>query len=134
MLFATIFLFPLTFFKVGMVWYSIKAGLTPNMFLIVLKIFSEIYAINSGLFHFLFGYALHLDKIRIVFSLLHRYSFQQQRVFENIVQKQEIARKEQFLIFPQCFLLDQKIVSPFVHIFDVVSVFAAELEAPKIGM
>ena len=36
---------------------------------------------------------------------------------ENIVGKEEIARNEQFLHFPQCFLLKQKIVSPFVSIF-----------------
>ena len=52
--------------------------------------------------------------------------------FENIVGKEEIARNKQFLLFPQCFLLHQKIVSPFVHIFDIISVFAAELEEPKI--
>ena len=30
---------------------------------------------------------------------------------------------EQFLLFPQCFLLNQIIVSPFVYIFDIVSPF-----------
>ena len=54
--------------------------------------------------------------------------------FENIVGKEEIARNEQFLLFPQCFLLNQKIVSPFVNIYDIVTLFAAELEEPKIGM
>ena len=42
---------------------------------------------------------------------------QKQRVFENIVGKGEIARKEQFLLFPQCFLLYRVTVSPFDHIF-----------------
>ena len=59
---------------------------------------------------------------------------QQQTAFENIEGKEEIARNEQFLLFPQCFLLYQKIVSTFVNIFDIVSLFAAELEEPKIGM
>ena len=59
---------------------------------------------------------------------------QQQIGFENIVGKEEIAHNEQFLLFPQCFLLNQKIVSPFVHIFDIISLFAAELEEPKISM
>ena len=54
--------------------------------------------------------------------------------FENIVGKGEIAHNEQFLLFPQCFLLGQIIVSPIVHIFDIISLFAAELEEPKIGM
>ena len=58
---------------------------------------------------------------------------QQQTAFDNIVGKEEIARNEQFLLFPQCFLLNQKIVSRFVHIFDIISFFAAELKEPKIG-
>ena len=48
--------------------------------------------------------------------------------------KEEIARKEQFLLFPQFFLLNQKIVSPFFNSFDIISLFAAQLEEPKIGM
>ena len=67
--------------------------------------------------------------------LLHRYLFlthQQRPAFENIVEKGEIARNKQFLIVPQCFLLKQIIVSPFVHIFAFISLFAAELEEPKI--
>ena len=59
---------------------------------------------------------------------------QQQTVFENIVGKGEIARNEQFLLFPQCFLLNQIVVSPFVLIFDVISLFGAEFEEPKIGI
>ena len=54
--------------------------------------------------------------------------------FENIVGKGDIARKEQFLLFPQCFLLNQINVSPFVHIFDIITFFAAEFEEPKIGI
>ena len=30
---------------------------------------------------------------------------QEQTAFENIVDKEEIARNKQFLLFPQCFLL-----------------------------
>ena len=48
--------------------------------------------------------------------------------------KGEIARNEQFLLFPQCFLLNQIIVSSFVHIFDIIFSFAAELEEPKSGI
>ena len=59
---------------------------------------------------------------------------QQHTTVENIVGKEEIALNEQFLLFPQCFLLNQKIVSPFVNIYDIISLFAAELEEPKIGM
>ena len=59
---------------------------------------------------------------------------QQQTAFENIVGKGEIAHNEQFLLFPQCFQHNQITVSPFVHIFDIKSLFAIELEEPKIGM
>ena len=59
---------------------------------------------------------------------------QQQTAIENIVGKEEIARNEQFLPYPQCFLLNQKIVSPFVNMFDIIYLLAAELERPKIGM
>ena len=59
---------------------------------------------------------------------------QQRTAFENIVGKEEIARNEQFLLFPQCFLFNQKIVSPFVNISDIISLYAAELEEPKIGV
>ena len=57
----------------------------------------------------------------------------QQTAFENIVGKGKIAHNEQFLLFPQCFLLTQVTVSPFLHIFDIISLFAAELEELKIG-
>ena len=46
----------------------------------------------------------------------------------------QIARKQQFLHFPQCFLLNQITVSLFVHIFDIISLFAAEMEDSKIGI
>ena len=41
--------------------------------------------------------------------------------------KGEIACNEQLLLFPQYFLLGEIIVSPFVHIFDSISVLVAEL-------
>ena len=50
---------------------------------------------------------------------------QQQTAFENIVGKGESARNEQFLLFPQCFLLNQIPVSLFVYIFAILSFFAA---------
>ena len=59
---------------------------------------------------------------------------QQQTAFGNIAGKGEIACNEQFLLFPQCFLLNQIFVTPFVHIFDIISLFAAEFEEPKIGI
>ena len=48
--------------------------------------------------------------------------------------KEEIARYEQFLLFLQCFLLNQKFVSPFVNIYDIISLFDIESEDLKIGM
>ena len=59
---------------------------------------------------------------------------QQQTVFKNIVGKGEIACKAQFLLFPQCFLPNQIIVSQFVNLFDIISLFAPKLEEPKIGI
>ena len=59
---------------------------------------------------------------------------QQQTVSENIMGKGEIALNEQFLLFPQCFLLSKIIVSPFVHIFDIISLFAAKFEESKIDI
>ena len=48
--------------------------------------------------------------------------------------KGEIAHNEQFLLFPKRFLLNQIIVSQFVHIFDIISLFATESEDPKFGL
>ena len=59
---------------------------------------------------------------------------QQQTAFENIVEKGEIARNKQFLCFPQCFQLNQRIVSLFVYVFDIKSLFANEVEEPNIGI
>ena len=62
------------------------------------------------------------------------FMHQQQTTFENIVGKKKLLVTSNFFFFPQCLLLDQKIVSPFVNIFESISLFAAELEEPKIGM
>ena len=59
---------------------------------------------------------------------------QTQAAFENIVGKGEIAHNEQFLLFPKCFQLSQITVSPFIHIFDIISLFAIEMKEPKIGI
>ena len=56
-----------------------------------------------------------------------------QTAFENIVGKEELACNKQFHLFPQCFLLNQVIASPFVYVFDIIPSFAAKLEEPKIG-
>ena len=59
---------------------------------------------------------------------------QQHTALENIIRKGEIAHNKQFLLFPRCFLLNQVIISPFVHIFEIISLFAAEFEEPRIGI
>ena len=52
---------------------------------------------------------LSIFLISYLYLLLNWIAHQQQTTFENIVEKEEIARNEQFLLFPQCFLLSQKI-------------------------
>ena len=103
-----------------------------------------IYTINSGFYKknadFYTFCLKSFNQLRPVFIVLTLYSIDtyfdasRQTVFENIVGKGEIARNEQFLFFPQCFLLNQIVVSLLVYIFDVISLFAAEFEKPKIGI
>ena len=53
--------------------------------------------------------------------------------FENNVGKEEIARNEQFLLFPQCFQLSQKIyphLSIFLH---HVFYLLLNLKSPKLA-
>ena len=64
-------------------------------------------------------YDFNSDKSQILHSVKTLYSIdthQQQTAFENIVGKEEIAHYEQFLLFPQCFVLNLIIV-PSLSIF-----------------
>ena len=63
--------------------------------------------------------------------LLHKYSFWR---INNQQLLETLWEKEKFLLFPQCFLLIQIILSPFVYIYDIISLFATEFEEPKIGI
>ena len=72
------------------------------------------------------NHASRLTFTPLILILTH----QKQTAYDNIVGKEEIARNEQFLLFPQCFLLNHIIVSPFF--FYIISSFAAELEGPKL--
>ena len=72
--------------------------------------------------------------LTLYFKDNHFKASEQQTTYENVVGKEEIACNEQFPLFPQCFLLNQKIVSPFLNISDILSSFAAELEELKIGI
>ena len=89
---------------------------------------------------FLFIYALAwnphglLKILRLTLYSINTHFDASTTAFENIVGKGEIAGYQQFLLFPQCFQLNLIIVSPFVNIFDLISLFAAELEEPKIGI
>ena len=74
----------------------------------------------------------HSPLNHVLFRLI--LTHQQQTALESIVEKGEIARNEQFLLFPQCFLLNKIIVSPSVHTFHIIPSFAAEFEEPKIGI
>ena len=69
--------------------------------------------------------------------LLHRYSFgriNNRQLLKTLWENKKIARNEQFLLFPQCFLLNQILVSSFFHIFHIISLFPAEFEEPIIGI
>ena len=59
---------------------------------------------------------------------------QQKKAFESIVGKEEIARNEQFLLFQQCFLLNQIIIPHWSIFLTLYFLFAAELEETKIGI
>ena len=59
---------------------------------------------------------------------------QQRQLLKTLWEKGEIAHNEQFILFPQCFLPNQIIVFQFVHVLDIISLFAAELEEPKLGI
>ena len=71
-------------------------------------------------------------------SYLTLYSITFQRMNITLLLKHCGKRRncsyEQFLLFPQCFILNQKIVFPFVNIYDIIALFAAEFEEPEIGM
>ena len=80
----------------------------------------------------------HKQKFQIFFLTLYcidtHFDTSTTEIFENIVGHREIASNKQFLHFPQCFLFNQIIVPPFVHIFDIISLVAFVLEDPKIGI
>ena len=75
-----------------------------------------------------------MKKILTLYSIVTHFHASTIDSFGNIVGKGEIARDEQFLLFPKCFLLNQIIVSPFFHIFDIIFLCATEFEEPKFGI
>ena len=58
------------------------------------------------MFQFTFNLSSINDFILNLYSIHTHFAHQQQTAFENIVGKEEIAHNEQFLLFPQCFLLN----------------------------
>ena len=76
---------------------------------------------------------LSFQKVLALYSINTHFDTSTKDSFENIVGKEEIACNKQFPLFPQCFLLNQIIVSLFLYIFDVISSLASECEEPKIG-
>ena len=76
----------------------------------------------------------HNPEYSTLYSINSHFDASTADIFRDIVEKEEIARNKQFLLFLQRFLLNQIIVSLFVHIFTIISLFDAELEEPKIGM
>ena len=73
--------------------------------------------------HKVFILSVYLHKTLTLHSIDTQFGASTQAAFENIVGKGEIAFNNQINV----------IVSLFVHIFDI-SLFAAELEEPKIGI
>ena len=80
------------------------------------------------------GAAVSVQHLLSLYSTYTHFNRLRKTAFESILGKEEIARNEQFLLFPQCFLLEQIILSPFVHIFAIISLFAYELGESKIGI
>ena len=89
------FLFRPCFFSLKDKFYSPFRKRTVDLFLGKIPLFHWV----------LIGRCLTLDSINT-----------QQTAFKNIVEKEEIAHNEKFLLFPQCFLLDQ-IILPHSSIF-----------------
>ena len=70
-------------------------------------------------------------KLPMLNPLLHKYSFP---CINNTQFLKKFWEKEKLLITSKCFLLNQIIVFPFVHILDIISLFAAEFEETKTGI
>ena len=78
----------------------------------------------------------HMSKVKVNFITLYSIDthFDARTTDSFWKHCEKRGNNEQFLFFPQCFLLNLITVSPFVHIFDIIHLFAIELEEPKIGI
>ena len=54
------------------------------------------------------------------------------QLLKTLWEKEKLLVTSNFSFFPQCFQLNQIIVLAFGHVFDIKSLFATELEEPKI--
>ena len=59
---------------------------------------------------------------------------QQQTAFENIAGKEGNCSLRAISPFPTMSSTQSDSCTPFVHIFDIIFLFAAQLEEPKIGL
>ena len=69
--------------------------------------------------------------------LLHRYSFwsiNNRQLLKTFWEKEKLLVTSNFSISHNVFYSIKTIVSPFVHILDIISLVALELEEPKIGI
>ena len=68
--------------------------------------------------------------------LLHRYSFRRfnnGQLLKTLWVKKKLLVMSNFSFSHNVFKVNQITVSPFVHIFDIISLFGVESEKPKIG-
>ena len=63
-------------------------------------------------------------------SLMH----QQQTDLKTLWKKEKLLEMSNFSFSHNVFLFNQINLSPFVHIFHIISLFATELEEPKIDI
>ena len=69
--------------------------------------------------------------------LLHRYLFwriNSRRLLKTLLEKEKLLLTSNFSFSNIVFPLNLTIVSPFVHIFNIISLFAAEFGELKIGL
>ena len=57
-----------------------------------------------------------------------------EQLLKTLWEKEKLLVMNNFSFSPQCLILIQIILFPFVDIYDTISLFAAEFEEPKIGI
>ena len=77
----------------------------------------------------------------MILSLLTLYSIvthfdtlTTRQLLKTLWEKKKLLLTSNFFFSHNVFLLNQIIVSPFVHVFDTIFSFAAEVEEPKIAI